>query len=239
MADNPYLDEHYVVDLNAHAKDWVQRCAEIGATNSAKFGRTPTTSGTSKQGLSLDIAGEKGEAIRVNIQQSGCEIPANSVDLVTMDLSIDYMTKPVSLFKSAYALLKHRDINGADPRQGAGVLCVSFSNRYFPQKVVKGWMTLTCAQRGRYVAALMHYAGFPHVEVHDMPHPGGRKDGGDPLSVVVGRTRALCRPGEEAALYGLARGAAGDAATSRGVMVGPNEWGPDDLAKCVLREPRA
>lgn len=49
-------------------------------------------------------------------------------DAVISTVSVDYMTKPVEVFREARRILKP-----------AGLLLVIFSNRFFPEKVVKIW----------------------------------------------------------------------------------------------------
>lgn len=65
-------------------------------------------------------------------------------DAVVCDLSIEYVTKPFELIKEVRRILK-KD----------GIFTVSFSNRYFPTKVVKIWIDLHEFERMGYVLELL------------------------------------------------------------------------------------
>lgn len=54
--------------------------------------------------------------------------PENAFDVVLNTVSVDYMTKPVEIFKEVGRILKP-----------GGLFLVIFSNRMFPEKVVKLW----------------------------------------------------------------------------------------------------
>lgn len=69
-------------------------------------------------------------------------------DAVVCDLSIEYVTKPIDLIREVSRVLK-KD----------GVLTLSFSNRYFPPKVVKIWIDLHEFERMGYVLELLKKAG--------------------------------------------------------------------------------
>ena len=97
------------------------------------------------------------------------------VDLINIDLSVDYMTSPISLLKSAYSALKP-----------GGTFVASFSNRMFHTKVVRMWLPLDCRQRQKIVAAYLHYAGFEEIQVHELPPPRSVRSAIDPLNIVVG-----------------------------------------------------
>lgn len=58
----------------------------------------------------------------------GLPFDDNSFDVVINSLSVDYMTKPVEVFREAGRVLKP-----------GGLFLVIFSNRMFPQKAVKVW----------------------------------------------------------------------------------------------------
>ncbi|MFZ0447926.1 MAG: class I SAM-dependent methyltransferase [Desulfatiglandaceae bacterium] len=54
--------------------------------------------------------------------------PANTFDVVLNTVSVDYMTHPVEVFREVGRVLKP-----------GGLFLVIFSNRFFPEKVVKAW----------------------------------------------------------------------------------------------------
>lgn len=69
-------------------------------------------------------------------------------DGVVCDLSIEYVIKPIELIRDVARVLK-RD----------GVFTLSFSNRYFPPKVIKLWIDLHEFERVGYVIELLRKAG--------------------------------------------------------------------------------
>ena len=104
--------------------------------------------------------------------QSQLKVEDGSVDFVKMDLSIDYMTRPVRLLESILTCL----------RPGGSFAC-SFSNRMFADKAVQMWLYGDCSLRAKIVGAYLHYSGFGGVQVHRV---NSRLGDGDPLTVVVG-----------------------------------------------------
>jgi len=54
--------------------------------------------------------------------------PANAFDVVLNTVSVDYMTNPVEIFRDVGRILKP-----------GGLFLILFSNRFFPEKVVKVW----------------------------------------------------------------------------------------------------
>lgn len=74
-------------------------------------------------------------------------------DVVLNTVSIDYMTQPVQVFQEVGRILKPN-----------GLFLVIFSNRMFPQKVVKMWWRLSEEDRVVLVEELFRYA-----EVFDEP----------------------------------------------------------------------
>merc|ERR1712093_10109 len=68
------------------------------------------------------------------------EVPAESVDTVICNVSVDYLTQPVSIFKELNRVLKV-----------GGTAHMAFSNRCFPTKVVGKWMRMDDEGRRRRV----------------------------------------------------------------------------------------
>jgi SAM-dependent methyltransferase len=97
-----------------------------------------------------------------------------SFDGAAICVSVQYLTRPVELFRDAGRVL----------RPGAP-LVVTFSNRCFPSKAVAVWQSLDA--RG-HAALVMYYfdeaARWVDVRAHDRSPPTG-----DPLYAVVGRAR--------------------------------------------------
>merc|ERR1711936_765404 len=74
--------------------------------------------------------------------QTELQLADGSVDFVNMDLSIDYMTSPLTLLTSVYKALHPQH----------GVFVASFSNRMFHTKAVRMWMLHgSCAHRQKIV----------------------------------------------------------------------------------------
>ena len=100
-------------------------------------------------------------------------LPDDDVDAVVCCVSIDYLTRPIEVLAEA----------GARAASG-GALAVTFSNRCFPTKAVRGWLLTDDEQHGALVAELVRRAGrFTEPEV-SLRTPPGR---GDPLHAVVAR----------------------------------------------------
>jgi hypothetical protein len=70
--------------------------------------------------------------------------------------------------------------------RSGGVLAITFSNRCFPTKAVRGWLYTDDEQHGAIVAELVRRTGrFTEPEVSLRTRPGA----GDPLYAVVARAR--------------------------------------------------
>lgn len=74
---------------------------------------------------------------------------AETFDAITCSLSIEYLTDPVSVLRSARKRLAP-----------GGILLVSFSDRWFPTKAVRGWLDLHPFERVGLVRELQRQAGF-------------------------------------------------------------------------------
>lgn len=79
---------------------------------------------------------------------------AEEFDAVVCDLSIEYVTRPFELIEEIKRILKK-----------GGIFTTSFSNRYFPPKVIKLWVDLHEFERMGYVLELLLRAkGFDNLK---------------------------------------------------------------------------
>ena len=98
-------------------------------------------------------------------------LPDADVDAVVCCVSIDYLTRPIEVLTDAGRVLRP-----------GGPLAVTFSNRCFPTKAVRGWLATDDDQHGRVVAELVRRTGLfdePRVELRTYPGVG------DPLYAVT------------------------------------------------------
>lgn len=96
----------------------------------------------------------------------------NSFDVVTNVVSVDYLTKPLEVFKEMGRVLKP-----------GGRAIMSFSNRCFPTKAVDIWCRTTDAEHVFIVGCYFHYSGvFGKPEAHDLKP--GLFGMSDPMYVV-------------------------------------------------------
>jgi SAM-dependent methyltransferase len=98
-------------------------------------------------------------------------LPDADVDAVVCCVSIDYLTRPIEVLADV----------GRALRPG-GPLVITFSNRCFPTKAVRGWLATDDDQHGWVVAELVRRTGLfdePRVELRT---PSGV---GDPLYAVT------------------------------------------------------
>ncbi|SNS49255.1 Methyltransferase domain-containing protein [Geodermatophilus pulveris] len=102
-------------------------------------------------------------------------LPDADVDAAVCCVSIDYLTRPIEVLADV----------GRALRPG-GTLAITYSNRCFPTKAVRGWLATDDEQHGLVVAELVRRAGgFTEPEVSLRTEPGR----GDPLYAVVARRR--------------------------------------------------
>lgn len=95
-------------------------------------------------------------------------------DAVTCCVSVDYLVRPVEVLAEAARVLAP-----------GGVVVLTFSNRCFPTKAVRGWLATDDVGRCAIVAAYLRAAGGftePAVSLRTPPRRG------DPLYAVVART---------------------------------------------------
>lgn len=91
-----------------------------------------------------------------------------SFDTAVCTVSVDYLTRPVAVFAEVGRVLRP-----------GGRFAVTFSNRCFPTKAVRGWLATDDAGHQRIVAAYFRASG-----VFDEPVAERRPSRGDPLFAV-------------------------------------------------------
>ncbi|XP_022946465.1 uncharacterized protein LOC111450516 [Cucurbita moschata] len=98
----------------------------------------------------------------------------NSFDVITNVVSVDYLTKPLIIFKEMSRVLKP-----------GGIAIMSFSNRCFFTKAISIWTSTGDADHIMIVGSYFHYAGGfePPQAVDISPNPGRS----DPMYVVYSR----------------------------------------------------
>jgi hypothetical protein len=107
-------------------------------------------------------------------RDSALPLADNSIDAVTICVSIQYLQQPVAVLREVARLL----------RPGAPVV-ISFSNRCFWTKAVAIWRGLDDAGHARLVELYLRQAGFERVETHRLAE--WIEDEQDPLIAVLGR----------------------------------------------------
>jgi SAM-dependent methyltransferase len=97
-------------------------------------------------------------------------------DAAVCCVSVDYLVRPIEVFRSVGRVLRP-----------GGVFVCTFSNRCFPTKAIRGWLTAGDAEHGAIVAEYFRRSGGweePAVELRTpTPH------GGDPLWAVWAHRR--------------------------------------------------
>lgn len=98
----------------------------------------------------------------------------SSFDIITNVVSVDYLTKPIEVFKEMRRILKP-----------GGLAIMSFSNRCFPTKAISIWTSTSDAEHVWIVGSYFHYAGgFEAPQAIDIsPNPGRS----DPMYIVFSR----------------------------------------------------
>lgn len=103
--------------------------------------------------------------------------PDASFDAATCCVSVDYLTRPLEVFDEVARVL----------RPGAPFVC-TFSNRCFPTKAIRGW--LSTDDRGRCTIVAAYFDATPGFDAPIAAHrnPGAA---GDPLYAVWARRSPL------------------------------------------------
>ncbi|KAG0591348.1 hypothetical protein M758_1G164800 [Ceratodon purpureus] len=98
----------------------------------------------------------------------------NSFDVITNVVSVDYLTKPMEIFKEMHRVLKP-----------GGLAAMSFSNRCFFTKAISIWTSTGDIDHVMIVGSYFHYSGgFEPPQALDIsPNPGRS----DPMYVVYSR----------------------------------------------------
>lgn len=103
--------------------------------------------------------------------------PDASFDVVTNAVSVDYLTRPLEVFKEINRVLKP-----------GGLAIMSFSNRCFPTKAISIWTSTGDLDHIWIVGAYYHYAGgFEEPQAKDITKKNLLGQKGDPMYVVTGR----------------------------------------------------
>jgi len=104
------------------------------------------------------------------------ELPfeANFFDACTLAVSIQYLVRPVEVFRDVGRILK----------PGAPLI-VSYSNRLFPTKAVMIWKILNDVDHGHLVAHYFETSG--HFDSAEIKSVANNKEDSDPLYVVIAR----------------------------------------------------
>jgi SAM-dependent methyltransferase len=97
--------------------------------------------------------------------------PDASIDDATCCVSVDYLTEPVAVFREVARVLRP-----------GGRFVVTFSNRCFPTKAIRGWLETDDRGRAAIVAEYLRRGGFTE------PHAERRPSPGDPVVAVRAST---------------------------------------------------
>jgi SAM-dependent methyltransferase len=100
---------------------------------------------------------------------------ANVFDAVVLTVSIQYVTKPLEVFREVNRVLKP-----------GGLFAVIFSNRMFPTKAVAIWRAMSDGQHIKLVNSYFHYAGN-YVGLEAQDRTPSADDYTDPVYVVMAR----------------------------------------------------
>lgn len=110
------------------------------------------------------------------------ELQDNSLDLVLLQLSIDYLTQPINVMREVKRVLRP-----------AGSVIISFSNRLFIEKAVSVWTGKSDLEHMEIVGKYLHFAGgFEEPPtILDITTPSNNLGGtsSDPIYIVQARKK--------------------------------------------------
>jgi SAM-dependent methyltransferase len=95
-------------------------------------------------------------------------LPDSCVDTAVCTVSVDYLTRPVAVFHDVARVLRP-----------GGRFALTFSNRCFPSKAIRGWLATDDAGHGEIVASYFRASG-----AFDEPVVEKRRSRGDPVVAV-------------------------------------------------------
>ncbi|KAE8449663.1 hypothetical protein EG329_007993 [Mollisiaceae sp. DMI_Dod_QoI] len=114
----------------------------------------------------------------LNMSPSLQEVSNESIDVVICNVSVDYLTQPISIFKEMHRVLKTD-----------GTAHMAFSNRCFPTKVIGKWTGMSDGERRKWVGGYF-WASGGWKDVEEVILKEGKSafwGGEDPLFVVRAR----------------------------------------------------
>ena len=98
-----------------------------------------------------------------------------SFDYVTCVVSVDYLTRPLEVFREIGRVLRP-----------GGMCIVSQSNRCFMQKAIALWLSTNDVEHAYIIGSYFHYAGgFENIQARDIT-----RGAGDPMFVVCATRQA-------------------------------------------------
>ncbi len=101
-----------------------------------------------------------------------------SFDGAAVTVSVQYMTRPVEIFRDVARVLKPR-----------APFVITYSNRMFPTKAVRIWRSLDDRERATLISTYFKYAGgFGDVQARDCSIPATGGGYNDPLFAVWAHT---------------------------------------------------
>lgn len=118
----------------------------------------------------------------LNTNPSLDEVPSESTDVVICNVSVDYLTQPVLIFREMHRILRV-----------GGSAHMAFSNRCFPTKVIGKWMRMDDEERRCWIGGYFWASdGWEDVEevILKEGKPGSWGSSEDPLFVVRARKAA-------------------------------------------------
>lgn len=127
-----------ILDL---CSSWVSHLPEDYKPNSL------TIMGMSKEELDANVRADKRVVQDLNADPT-LPFDDNSFDVITNVVSVDYLTKPLDVFKEMGRVL----------RPGGRAIC-SFSNRCFPTKAIQMWGRTSDVEHCFIVGCYFHYCG--------------------------------------------------------------------------------